>query len=163
EQFRVAITKEPSLLGNQYYQVENAYRQANKSNELLALLDSLDPTRLGNAYALASIAGNLMNDRSTRDGGIRLFRKLWRTFPNNRMNLTNFFYNREFWSLPEVYDYAHDVVIPAAEQRRVMAWQGFDSIVSYMGDGKVDSFISRLLDAAAKQNKTEALRKDVET
>ncbi|MDR3639221.1 MAG: DUF1583 domain-containing protein [Isosphaeraceae bacterium] len=162
EHYRAAIKAEPALFRNQYWQVENAFRAANKYDELVALVESLDVKALGQYSMLANITSNLLQDPKTRDQGLKLFRRSWQAFPNQRPSLIRNLYQQDLWQLPEIYDYARQAVIPSAEQTQVVPWAGLDSIMSWQGDGKVDSVLSRLLEAATKQGKIGVLERDVE-
>jgi tetratricopeptide (TPR) repeat protein len=95
-----AIKKEPALFGRDYYRFENAFRQANKYDDLIALIEEIDVRSLGNYYSATNIAQNLMNDPKTRDRGLKLFRRVWDAFPIQRPYLIQNLYNAQVWQLP---------------------------------------------------------------
>ena len=50
EHYKAALKKDPSVSMRSYYQIENAFRQANKTGELLELLEQIDIRKLGQPY-----------------------------------------------------------------------------------------------------------------
>ena len=60
--------------------------------------------------------------------------------------------------MPEMYEYALQSLIPdAASFSPYMQWNAFQQIMSYGGDGKINTMVSRLLDLAVSQNKLDEL------
>jgi tetratricopeptide (TPR) repeat protein len=161
EHLRAVLKKEPTLFGRQYYQFDNAFRQANKHDELVALVEGIDVRLLGSYSMSANIAVNLMTDPRTRDRGVQLYRKVWDAFPANRPYLVQNLYNDQVWQIPEVYELARRAFIPGPDQPQVDSWAGLDSN-SFSSDGRAMGSFSRLLDATARQGKTADLDRDVE-
>src|SRR5262249_2787604 len=94
--------------------------------------------------------------------GMKLFRKAWAAFPNERTNLLGQLYQEEVWRMPEIYQYVREALIPSDQDYKVEAWGGIDQIMSWNGDGRINTAVGRLMEASLRQNKTESLRKDVE-
>ncbi len=89
---------------------------------------------------------------------MKLFRKAWDAFPQERSNLISYVHRDEFWQMPEMYDYALQSLIPdAASFSPYQQWNAFRQIISYGGDGKINTMVSRLLDLAVAQNKLAEL------
>src|SRR5262249_15737890 len=62
------------------------------------------------------------------------------------------------WPAPEMYDYALQALIPdPASFAPYQQWYTFQRIISYSGDGKVNSMVSQLLDMATAQSKLDEL------
>ena len=62
--------------------------------------------------------------------------------------------------MPEMYDYALQSLIPdAAVVLPLQQWNAFEQIISYSGDGRINTMVSRLLDLAAGQNKLDGARR----
>src|SRR5262249_43854024 len=107
EHYRAAIRKEPVLLGCNWWQINAAFQQANKSKEMLTLLEEIDLKQMaGNYFAVLNTVQPLLADKKTQAQGLKLFRKMWEAFPDQRTNLMGSLYNDEIWHLPEIYDYA---------------------------------------------------------
>jgi tetratricopeptide (TPR) repeat protein len=162
EHYRVAIKKEPSLFGYRYWEVQNAFQQANKVEDLAKLFEDIDLKSMGNYWTVQNLVQTLMQNQQTRDQGIRLFRRMWKAFPNDRAYVLGSLYDDQIWQLPEMLDYAREAVIPSPTQKHLSPWAGLDQITSWSGGGKVNGVANRLLEAASKQNKLEALQADVE-
>ena len=73
-------------------------------------------------------------------------------------------YNDQVWqAIPEMYDYARQVVIPGDGIVQSSPWAGFLSSYSYSSDGRISGMVTKLLDMAARGNKLGELRKSIET
>jgi tetratricopeptide (TPR) repeat protein len=160
EHLRAAIKKDPSLFGRQFFQFDNAFRQANKYDELVALVEGIDVRLLGNYSMSANIAVNLMANEKTRDRGVRLYRKVWDAFPTYRKYLIQSLFNPQVWQLPEMYELARQAIIPGPDQPLADPWAIMDA--NTFSDGRAMAGFSRLLEAATRQGKTADLARDVE-
>ena len=102
------------------------------------------------------VSGLLQNDK-TKDLGLKLFKKAWEAFPQNRGYLLGRLYDDAIWRLPEIYSYAREAVIPR-EDSEVDPWQSAAEILSYGGDGRVDGVITRMLTIARRQQRVAVRR-----
>ncbi len=163
ENFAAAIKKEPGLYVYRYWEIQNAFQQAGKMEELGKVFDEVDLKSFGNnPYAITQIISTLTQDEKTRDLGMRLFRKMWKANPDSRANLMANMDAEAIWQMPEIYDNLREAVIPAAGKTRLGPWASVDHIYSWNGDGKVTGIVSRMMEAAARQNKLDALAAEVE-
>jgi tetratricopeptide (TPR) repeat protein len=161
--FKAAFQKDPSVTMRSYYQIERAFQQARKTDELLEMLETMDIRRMGRSYYVMNTVQNLLNDESMRGRIMKLFRKAWEAFPQERSNLLAYIHRDDIWQMPEMYDYALGALIPEpASYSPYQQWYAFQRIISYGGDGKINSMVGRLLDMAAAQNKLEDLSKKIE-
>lgn len=160
--FTAALKKEPSLYANNYWEIQRYYQEANKLDELLDVFESVDLKSVGNYWMVIEAVRSLMEDTKVRDKGLKLFRKAWEAFPNERAELLGRMYNDDIWKLPEMYEYARQAVIPSATETQIDNWNAISQIMSWNGDGKVTGVVTRLLDAGSRQNKLDALGKDVD-
>jgi tetratricopeptide (TPR) repeat protein len=161
--YKAALQKEPALYSRNYWQVENAFRQANKIGELLQIFEGIDLRSLGQSYYVTNLIQNAMNEDGQRDLAMSLFRKAWEAFPQDRMELISYIRRDEFWQLPESYRYAREALLPTLGAYSPGGqWGAFQNLISYQGDGRINSTISRVLDLAASQNKLDELAGEVE-
>jgi len=72
------------------------------------------------------LVSDLVRDAQTRERGMRLFRKVWLAFPQQRAELIGNFGSDDLWKLPEIYDYAREALIPAPGQKVVARWAGLE-------------------------------------
>ena len=121
---KAAIVAQPSLLSNRYWEVENAFRQANKLDELAAMFETIDLKNLGGFYVVERLVSDMVRDEKTRERGMRLFRKVWLAFPQQRAELISNFGSDDLWKLPEIYNYAREALIPAPARRSSLAGRG---------------------------------------
>ena len=161
DHYRAAVKADPSTLGNQFFPIMNAFRQADKIEEFASLVEGVDLRAIGNSNAIMNMIQNLMNDPRVKDQGLAMFRKIWTTFPAERASYINLLNDEAWWGLPEVYAYARDVVIPAPDAPSVRAWSGVDVATGFGNDGRVSTVADRLLDAAARLNKIGELEAGV--
>lgn len=163
EHYRAALKKEPALFGYRFYEVQNAFQQANKMDELVKLFEEIDMKSLGNWNTVANLIQNLVQNPKTIDQAMTLLRKAWNAFPNERSYFVARLYNDEIWKRAELYEYAREAVIPGPAMTQISPWYGIDQITSWGSEGRVTAVATRLLDAAARQNKLESLAKEIET
>ena len=65
--------------------------------------------------------------------------------------------------MPEMYDYARDVIIPKpATFMPATQWTAFSQVIQYGADGRMTSVVSQLLDLAASQGKLDELVAQIE-
>src|SRR5262249_38478968 len=150
-----------SLYMYRYWEVMETFNQAGKYEELAKVFDDVDVKQLGAYWAVSEVLQPLLESENTRAQGMRLFRKAWLAFPEERPYILGNLYSEEAWRLPEIYDYVHQAMVPGEGDFKVEAWGGLDQIINYSGDGRFTSVASRLLEAASRQNKLEALRREV--
>lgn len=159
-----AIKKEPGLFANSSWEVQQAFQQANKTDELVQLLDEIDLKSVGQYWSVMNIVQNLVQSQPQhRDAGMKLFRKAWKAFPENRPSMLGSLYNDEVWQLPEIYEDARQALIPSEAVAFNDPWLGMSQEgISYSGDGTVTGLVGRLLQAAGKQNRLDPLRTEIE-
>ncbi len=163
ENFTASIKKEPSLYMYRYWEIQNAFQQAGKMEELAKIFDEIDLKVFGNnPWAIQQIVSTMTQEEKTRDLGMKLFRKMWKANPDSRANLMANLDGDAVWQLPEIYDYVREAVIPAAGKTTLAPWASVDHIYSWNGDGKVTGIVTRLLEGATKQNKFDLLAKEID-
>ncbi len=162
ERYRVAIRKDPALFASDYWDIEQVFAQAGKTEELVKLFDEIDLKAAGgNYWVFLNVLQPLFQQERTRAQGLKLFRKVWEAFPQERSHILGSLYQNELWQLPEVYDYARQAVIPQGDIV-IDPWRGSEEVISYGGDGRVSAVVTRLLEAARRQNRLRPLTREVE-
>ncbi|MBI3863250.1 MAG: DUF1583 domain-containing protein, partial [Planctomycetia bacterium] len=162
EFYKAALKKDATLFANQSYDVQRAFQQANKTDELIKLVEEMDWKGIGNYWSIMNIVQNMMYNDKERPAAIKLFRKAWESFPNERTQMLGYLHHDELWKMPEIYDYARQAMIPSEALAQNDPWGSANQILSYSGDGRVTGVITRLIEAAAKQNRLPELQKEVE-
>jgi tetratricopeptide (TPR) repeat protein len=162
EHYRVAIKKEPVLLSYSWWEMQSAFAQADKEKELPELLEEIDLKQLaGNYWGILNTVQPLLASEKTREQGLKLFRKMWKAYPDERAGLMGSLYQDDVWRLPEIYDYAREAVLPQKEGS-IDPWRGSDEFSSIGPNGRVIGLVTRLLEVARKQNRLDTLAKEVE-
>src|SRR5262249_19397387 len=163
EHYKAVLKQDPALLGRQFYQVQNAFQQARKTDEFLGLLEQMDLRQLGYSNYVFNAIGNLSQDDTMRGRVLPLVRKAWEAFPDERSNMLAYLRRDEFWQMPEIYEYAHEIMIPKASAYiPAMQWTALGQVLSYGPDGRMNSMVSRLLDLAASQGRLDELAAEVD-
>lgn len=160
--YLAAMKREPSLFGENYWQVEQTFRQANRFNELAQHMASIDLRRMGQYYVVTNMIGNLTRGEETRELGMKLFERAWAAFPNERPYLLQNLSYTDLWQQPEVYDYIRQGFFPNESMALPSAWVGMDSTVNYSGEGRVETVLNRMVDLAVRQNRLRPLYAEVE-
>jgi tetratricopeptide (TPR) repeat protein len=163
EHYRVAIKKDMSQFAVRYWEVQNAFQQAGKLDELVQMVEQLDLRSMaGNSGMVLNLLQQLVQDEKTRDRGMALFRRCWKSFPDNRTYMIAILPEDTLRRMSEMYDYAKELIVPRPDAGAVPPWAGIDSVLGYTQDGRVNSAAVRVLDIAVGQNKLDALQADVE-
>ena len=165
EHFKVALKKDPRLLRNSYWEIQNAFENADKLDELANLYEEIDlKTFVQTPYELSNLIGNMSRRDKTKDRAIVLFKKAWKELPAQRPELLSNMNNDAFWKMPEIYDYARQGIIPsdATQLRQGNRWAGFGQVQSWDGSGKMTTVLSRLLAIAAQNKKLDELADEVQ-
>ncbi len=68
---------------------------------------------MGQYYSVMNIVENMLQQDKDRAAGLKLFRKAWAAFPNERSYMLGSLHSDELWKLPEIYEYARQAVIPS--------------------------------------------------
>lgn len=160
EHLKVALKQRPQLFANEYWEVQNAFRRAKKTADLVKILDEIDLKQMGQYYVVSNIVQELIREEASRKSALQLLKRAWEAFPNERVYLLGSIYDDEVWKLPELYEYSRQAFVPQDGQGPADPWAGFD-IRSYSGDGTVRGSLHHLLIAAKAQNKLPALEKEI--
>lgn len=162
--FKIAIQKDPRLLRNSSWEIQNAFERADKMDELAGLYDSLDLKIFRQtSYELSNLLDNLARREKSRDRAITLFKRAWQELPDQRAQLLSNLSSDVFWQIPEIYDYARATMIPTeSTAAKVGPWQGFGNIHSWNDQGRMTTMLGRFLAIAAKTNKLDELAAEVE-
>jgi tetratricopeptide (TPR) repeat protein len=161
EHYTAALKKEPSLLGSNFYEIQQAFQQANKFDDLVKIVEEADVRSIGQIYYLARIIQAVIQDKAKRDRGLALFAKAWKAFPGQRENLFAYVSSEEVWQLPEMYDYLREVVIPAEGRKSVPPWHGVAETLRNSGNGRMTTTSGRLIDLAERRGKLEAISDEI--
>jgi len=146
---KTALTNEPSLYGNRYWEINQAFQQCNKLDSAANVI--IDALSNNNSSALQSWQGgqlieSLAQSPGTREAAFSVFERLWKKDPS----LTNHVYSAEFWSHPKLSKYYEEFLVPPAKSPSVDPWWGMENISSYDGNGHIYCTLQRILDRADK-------------
>ena len=164
EHFKAALKKEPRLLRNSYWEVQNAFESADKLEDLANLYEEIDlKTFRQSPYELTNLISNMSRRDKTKDRSISLFKKAWVELPDQRAQLLSNLNSDVFWKMPEIYDYARQGIIPTESSlRNVGEWAGFGNIQSWGNDGKITTLLNRFLTIAAQTKRLDELATEIE-
>ncbi len=159
EHFKAALAKSPALMAPSFYQVQTAFQKAGKMDDLIGIIEAADLSKVGGYFWIEQIVEQQLGDSNSRERALRLFRKMWQAFPNDRLDMLANMDEESFWTQPEVYNYVHEAIVPPPGQRSIARWAGLDSANTLGGaDG---TLVQRLLQAAEAQNKLDALAQEL--
>lgn len=163
EHFKVALKKDPRLLRNGYWEIQNAFENADKLDDLATLYEEIDLKSFRQSpYELTNLISNMSRRDKTKDRSIALFKKAWADLPDQRSQLLSNLNSDVLWNMPEIYDYARQGIIPTETSLvQTGAWTGFGNIQSWNSDGKMTTLLSRFLTMAAQSKKLDALATEV--
>jgi tetratricopeptide (TPR) repeat protein len=164
EHYKAILKKDPALLANNFYQVQNAFQQVRKLDELVGLLEQIDLRQFGQSYYVYNLISNLFYDETIKNRAMPLLKKAWDAFPQDRSYMLNYLRRDELWQLPDMYEYMHELIIPKkATFAPVNQWNAFGQMLASRADGRMNAPVSRFLDQAAGQGKLDELAAEVES
>ena len=147
EHYKVLLQKDPVVLSRYFFQVQNAFQQAGKSEELMKLLDQMDFRQFGQSAYVFNMISNMSNDKAFRSRAASFMKKAWDAFPDERSQLLRLMPQLDLWQMPEMEGYLLEAVIPKpATFQPLNQWYQMFNILSYSGDGRTTSIASMVLD-----------------
>ena len=162
DHYRVLLEKEPALLSRYGYQVQSAFQQAGKSDELFTLLEKMDFKQLGQPVLFFNMLSNLANDRAFSGRAAGIFKKAWEAFPDDRQQLLQMMPRLQHGQMPEMERYFREAMIPSTTSfQSLNQWYPTFQIVSYTPGGRTVSVTSQFLDSAESHGALETLRDQV--
>ncbi len=163
EHYKVLLQKEPAMLARYFYQVQAAFQQVGKAEELMNLLEQMDFRQFGQSAYLFNMIANMSNDKAFKGRAASFMKKAWDAFPDERQQLLQMLPRLDLWQLPEMEVYLHEATIPnPATFQPLNQWNTMFQILSYNGNGRTTSVTSMILDTAASHGQLEQLRSQVE-
>ncbi|MBS0202102.1 MAG: DUF1583 domain-containing protein [Planctomycetes bacterium] len=164
DHFRVVLQKQPRLIRNNIWEIQNAFESADKLTEYASLYDAIDfKTFRQNPYELTNLIENMSHREKTKNQAILLFKKAWEALPDQRANLLSSLDGEIFWTLPEIYDYARQGIIPTESSLKAGgAWAGFGRIQHWTSEGRIATVMTRFLTVATQAKKLDELATEVE-
>lgn len=163
EHYKVILRKDPSVVSRTFYRIPGAFKQAGKSEDLLALFEALDLRQIGHPYYIIDAVQEFLADDRFRDRAMPLLARIWDSFPEYRQYVFSYIRGDAIWKYPEVYRYALESIVPRPEDFAPgRQWEAFDQILSYSSDGRLKTVMSKLLDLAASQGRLDELSAQVD-
>ena len=168
--FKAAIAMDPKLLQTGYSQLYQTFQNTDQLNDLVSLVEALDTKVAENSrpisYFLQEMSRAVLTRDSTSDkrksATIRLLKKAWAAYPDQRQQFIGYIQGDWFWQMPEMYDYAREAILPTNPALSSSnPWHGFGQNLVRHADGKVHTHVTRLLTIAASQKKLDELANDV--
>ncbi|HUE70745.1 MAG TPA: DUF1583 domain-containing protein [Pirellulaceae bacterium] len=161
DQYLIALRKQPSLMRNNYWEVIQTFRQAQKDTELLKFFSEVDLKAMGQYYVVAEFVQNFLRDEKQRPTGLALFKRVWEAFPEQRPYLMSQFYNEELWKIPEVLEYGKQAILPTRASLASDPYGVIGRVMSYSSDGTANGPLRYILEASAKSGKLGELRAEI--
>ena len=162
ESFLRAIRLDPAVYSNDYWEINQLFREQKKSEELVKVFEEVDLRKGGtNFYAYTEIVQSLLQNEATQQQGLTLLKKVWEAFPDDRNYIMGNFYRDQVFQLPEMFEYAKAGLLPT-DDGPAEPWHAVEDLTSYGGDGRIDGIVSRALNVARQQNRIVSLRQDID-
>ncbi len=163
EHYKVILKKDPSIVSRYFYQVTAAFKQANKTADLLELFETIDIRQIGQPYYVIDAISDFLTDDKLRDRAMPMLRKVWDAFPNYRQYVFGYLRGDAVWRYPEIYDMAVETIVPEPESFVPgNEWEAFDQILAYGSEGRMTTVVSKVLDMAASQGRLDELSAKVD-
>jgi tetratricopeptide (TPR) repeat protein len=148
EQYTLAVRRDPSLLGQNAFELQNAFRRANQREALGQLLAEIDLKAMGDGRRIGYLIRDLLAADASRALGWQVMHKAWNLFPEDRIQLLSGLDSQQIWNLPEVYDYAKQALVTHRAPANY-AWQQETSLLA-------------LVNIAERQGKLEVLLRETQ-
>ncbi len=162
EEYLQVFKKDPQLFANRYWEVEQIFNQANEGEKLIKFIEEVDLKALGQPYVISNLLTQQLQNEKTRDAGLRLFKRAWVAFKDQRQNLISNLYDEQVWALPEIFDYVLEGLLPEKGVPLRDPWGNVSQVISYYQDGRLITYLSRCLDMGNKQSRLDELGKKID-
>jgi predicted Zn-dependent protease len=163
EHYKVLLQKDPVVLSRYFYQVQNAFQQLGKTEELVTLLDQMDFRQLGQSGNVINMISNLSNEKAFKSRAAAFMKKVWDAFPDERSQILQMIPQVDLSQMPEIENYLREALIPdPATFQPLNQWNATFQILAYNGSGRTTSMASMILDNAAAQGQLEQVGDRIE-
>jgi tetratricopeptide (TPR) repeat protein len=162
DHLRVALRAEPSLLIYRFDEIQKAFQDANRFDDLVNLLGEVDWRALRHPVYVTGVVQKVAKDPTKRKQALSLIRKALDAFPESRLYLLGQIKDAELWQLPEFSKAARDALIPRDSASFTSPWVGFEEVIEYNDDGRLVGVVTRVLDVAERENALEPFLRDIE-
>ena len=183
DQYAAAIRENPSMLSNDYYEIKQFFKSANRSSELLKIFQEINIREIGQPYYVANFASELLQqsqqantdamsdeekkaNEATELAAIQLAEKIFDEYPDYRRYVIQNFNGEEVWKNKRLFNLARKSIIPTKSQAKSDPWYGLNDISSYLGNGEVNSMFHDVFEGieGTEQEKTlcESIEKNIE-
>jgi tetratricopeptide (TPR) repeat protein len=160
DQYKIALKLDPAVFAQNYWQIQNWFAEADRFEELAALFDEVDLRKFGYYWYIVEPIASLLRDDRSRELGLKLFKKAWEAYPQNRGEILAELQDASIWRLPEIYTYSKQAIIPR-EDSEIDPWQSANEFMNGGQDGRVESVITKMMSIARKQQRLPELRLEV--
>ncbi|MEZ6123461.1 MAG: tetratricopeptide repeat protein [Planctomycetaceae bacterium] len=172
DSYLLVLQQDPQRFTQNYYQYLRTFSSAGRLPDLADVLLAGDLRRLHNNYYVvsetiedlfqAARSGDDDQSRRHRDKALELLAAAWKAFPNDHGYLLNNLRDPMVWSLPVMFQYAREGLLPSSRQQAAARpWHGVADAVSVSADGRISGTLGRLLKAIPDNQQLAALTADV--
>ncbi len=171
--YKAVFDKKPDLAADGFLQILTIFERAGKTAALIELANTLDLKTLSLiSYSLIARLLYSAPDDSKMSGQVQtLFRKAWAAYPDTHQYLLRMNSRRDFWEMPEAFDYACESVLPSdpanltSVEYSPFGWPAPSSLwpkgpTSQSGDNL--PVVLRLLDLAEERGSLDRLLERIE-
>lgn len=162
DEYIAAFKKDPSLFANRYWEIEQTFTQANQSEKLIKFMEEIDMKSLGQPYVITNLMTNQLRNEKTREAGLRLFKKAWAAYKDQRQNLISNLYDEQIWKMPEIFDFVIEGLLPNKDTLLRDPWGNVGQVLTYYSDGRLITLLSRSLEMATQQGRLDEFAKRVD-
>lgn len=156
--YREVFKLNPALLVDRLESVQQAFRQVNRVEEFLDLLEGLDFSIFqNNPYQVSNALRNSAGAQGHAEQILRILQKAWKDLPQQREQLLDNFYSDEaMLKRPEFLQMVRETVIPG-DAAPTDPWAGINRIRSFGPDGRVSNLATQLLQSVAGSKQLDDL------
>lgn len=140
------IKSRPEWFRDQFYEIHNVFRQAQREKELAELVTGMDLRQFGHPHYVMNIAQNLLRNEETRELGVALFEKCFDQFPSYRGQVVSNLYDAEFWKNDRIYELGKTGLLPDEASAAAQPWYGVTDTMYYSGGGTVHGMFHRMFE-----------------
>ncbi len=179
DQYAAAIRENPSMLSDDYYEIKQFFKSANRSSDLLKLFQDINIREIGQPYYVANFASELLQEsqqantdamsdeekkanEATELAAIQLAEKIFDEYPNYRRYVIQNFDGEDVWKNKRLFNLARKSIIPTKSQAKSDPWYGLNDISSYSGNGEVNSMFHDVFEGIEGTDQEKVLCESIE-
>ena len=162
DQYLPVIKSDFRMVSNDFYEIQNQFRQAGRTKELAEVIREQNFKQLNQPYYVINLISELLNKDDKDEVALNLAERAFDAFPQYRSNLISQMRSGKVWERERMFALIRRNFTPTTSEVNLQPWSGFSQSFSYSQNGVINEPILQILQGLNDAKKQE-VRKLIET